>query len=136
MPYKINENCINCDDCYVVCPTGAIPETVDSIDPEVCISCGACGRVCEHAAIVDDSGRICKPVAPADRPCPVIDAGKCSACKLCIENCPVSALALSEPQHMADYELHCVLSAPELCVGCGMCERVCPIHAITMKARR
>lgn len=108
---------------------------LDSIDPDVCISCGACGAVCEHNAIIDDKGRVCKPVKPENRPAPSIDGKKCSACGICIENCPADALALSEPQKMSDTDLHTVLAAPERCVGCGMCERVCPIKAITMKAR-
>lgn len=135
MAYKILDNCINCDDCYKVCPTLAI--SIDMvIDPDLCNSCGACGNVCPVEAIVDDKGRVCVKKDLKDIPVPVIDSKKCTACQLCIESCPIGGLALSEPKHMDDYELSTVLNVPDKCVGCGTCESVCPVKAITMKERR
>lgn len=134
MAYKILDNCINCDDCYNVCPVSAI--SLDMvIDPELCTSCGACGRVCPVEAVVDDKGRICEKMDPDEMPAPVINTELCTGCQLCIENCPVGGLTLSEPRHMNDYKLYTVLAAPEKCVGCGMCASVCPVHGITMKER-
>ena len=48
MPYKINDNCINCGACSAECPVSCISpgDSKYVIDPETCISCGACNGVC------------------------------------------------------------------------------------------
>ena len=65
-----------------------------------------------------------------ERPKPVIDAAVCTGCSLCIENCPVSCLALGKAEG-AKQEV-AGLSEPEKCVGCGICRDTCPIEAIDM----
>lgn len=135
MSYKINDNCINCDECYKICPNDAI--SLDMIiDPALCDSCGACGRVCPVAAIVDDKGRVCEIKEPEELPAPSIDDKLCTGCQLCIENCPTGALALTEPTHMGDYEIRSYLAFPKKCIACGMCESTCPVKGITMKERK
>jgi Fe-S-cluster-containing hydrogenase component 2 len=85
--------CRHCDDhpCLAACPTEAL--RLDSrgvvllLDDE-CIRCGGCAAVCPHDAIFfhEAADRYVKCDLSADRP----------AGPLCVEICPVGALALGE----------------------------------------
>lgn len=55
---------------------------------------------------------------------PVIDPDLCTACGICVDECPSSALDLQEIS---------VLARPDDCTECGTCEEVCPNEAITLK---
>ncbi len=48
---------------------------------------------------------------------PVYDKTDCIKCKICENNCPQTALSVSDEG--------CVLNF-DLCIGCGICEAVCP----------
>jgi len=47
-----NSTCISCDLCIPVCPTGAIPDTLEIIK-EKCIGCGFCSVVCPRNNVID-----------------------------------------------------------------------------------
>ncbi len=53
---------------------------------------------------------------------------KCSACQICIGECPVGAIELS-PEGVARID-------PEVCVGCGKCFESCPVGAINFQKKR
>jgi ferredoxin-type protein NapG len=86
--------CTLCMECVQVCPSGALhagtPKTVISgvaeINPANCIAwswggCTVCHQVCPSAAIsLDLDGR------------PVVSPSQCTACGLCENSCPSSAL--------------------------------------------
>ena len=55
---------------------------------------------------------------------PVVDKDLCTACGICVDECPTSAL---------DLEDTAVLARPNDCSECGTCEEVCPNEAITLK---
>ena len=59
----------------------------------------------------------------------------CSACGICVYDCPTGALSISMPQDRGDILVHSELSAPEKCNGCGICVKHCPINAMEMVAR-
>lgn len=73
-----------------------------------------------------------KPVIPINpvngiervRPVAVIDESLCIGCTLCIQACPVDAIAGAARQ------MHTVL--PELCTGCDLCVAPCPVDCIAM----
>jgi ferredoxin len=52
--YHVNDNCIGCTRCVMVCPVDAIeyrPYEKHEIDPEKCIKCDSCVLVCPAKAI-------------------------------------------------------------------------------------
>ena len=55
---------------------------------------------------------------------PVVDPDLCTACGICVDECPTSAL---------DLEDIAVLARPEDCTECGTCADVCPSEAIELK---
>jgi aldehyde:ferredoxin oxidoreductase len=65
---------------------------------------------------------------------PSINIKTCVFCGACVQECPVSCLALkpgdgSNPH----YHPYPVLAEPEKCINCGFCEECCPVEAIEMK---
>ncbi len=56
-----------------------------------------------------------------------IDAARCIGCALCLDACPVDAIA------GASKYLHAVL--PEHCTGCELCVPACPVDCIDMAMR-
>lgn len=69
------------------------------------------------------------PINPAhgaerERPVAVIDEAACIGCTLCIQACPVDAIAGAAKQ------MHTVI--PELCTGCDLCVAPCPVDCIAM----
>ena len=74
--------------------------------------------------------RPCKPLNPANgversREIAVIEERLCIGCTLCIQACPVDAIA-GGPRSM-----HTVVS--DLCTGCGLCLPPCPVDCIAME---
>ena len=66
---------------------------------------------------------------------PRFDQELCVACSACVEDCPVSCLALGMAGNRAAAHRKPVLGAPEACTGCSACERTCPVSAIVMEAQ-
>lgn len=81
-------------------------------------------------ALADLLGREFKPLAGdgADKPKTIahIDEQQCIGCTLCIQACPVDAIAGAAKQ------LHAVV--PQLCTGCELCMSPCPVECIHMQA--
>lgn len=73
-----------------------------------------------------------KPVIPLNpvngversRPVAVIDEALCIGCTLCIQACPVDAIAGAAKQ------MHTVIA--DLCTGCDLCVAPCPVDCIAM----
>lgn len=73
-----------------------------------------------------------KPVIPINpvngierpRPMAIIDEDICIGCTLCIQACPVDAIAGAAKQ------MHTVVA--ELCTGCDLCVAPCPVDCIYM----
>ena len=64
---------------------------------------------------------------------PVINVDTCAGCSVCVENCPMNSLAISEPKYRGDIRTIAYLKTEETCIGCGICAKVCPIQAIEVK---
>jgi electron transfer flavoprotein alpha subunit len=57
-----------------------------------------------------------------------IISDKCIACQICIGECPVGAIELSN-EGVAHID-------PEVCVGCGKCFEVCPVEAVAFEKKK
>ena len=133
--------------------TPALTEALDALLPQT--QCGLCGYAgclpyadamasgaadinrCPPggAAVIDDLARLlgCAP-KPLDAMCgatqppavAVIDEAWCIGCTLCIQACPVDAIA------GAAKVMHTVIAAH--CTGCELCIPPCPVDCIQMVA--
>jgi electron transfer flavoprotein alpha subunit len=56
-----------------------------------------------------------------------IISDKCIACQICIGECPVGAIELSDGVAHVD---------PEVCVGCGKCFESCPVEAVAFEKKK
>src|SRR5262249_39734430 len=89
---------------------------------------GGAGGIVKLAAL---SGKAAKPLNPAngvEKPLEVafVREAECIGCTLCIQACPVDAIA-GAPKHM-----HTVIA--DLCTGCELCVPPCPVDCIDMVA--
>lgn len=55
----------------------------------------------------------------------VIDAAACTGCGICVERCPVDAIAMNDDGVAVREEKYCI--------GCGVCARFCPADAISLQ---
>jgi electron transfer flavoprotein alpha subunit len=51
---------------------------------------------------------------------------KCIGCQICVAECPVGAIEMSNGVALID---------PEVCIGCGKCFDVCPVEAIKFEKK-
>jgi 2-oxoacid:acceptor oxidoreductase gamma subunit (pyruvate/2-ketoisovalerate family)/2-oxoacid:acceptor oxidoreductase delta subunit (pyruvate/2-ketoisovalerate family) len=56
---------------------------------------------------------------------PIVDAEKCTGCKLCWMVCPDGSIDMVEKKSVINYDY---------CKGCGICAEQCPVDAILMKS--
>jgi electron transfer flavoprotein alpha subunit len=52
---------------------------------------------------------------------------KCIGCQICVAECPVGAIEMSNGAAVID---------PEVCIGCGKCFEVCPVAAVRFEKKR
>ena len=52
---------------------------------------------------------------------------KCMGCQICVAECPVGAIVMSDGAALID---------PEVCIGCGKCLDVCPVEAVIFEKKR
>ncbi|MCA1962204.1 MAG: 4Fe-4S dicluster domain-containing protein [Desulfomonile sp.] len=76
-----------------------------------------------------------------------INRGKCKACGLCVQRCPMKALELREktspsaeigsptPRKKAGKKLKEIVYEPDRCIGCGVCVHKCPTGSLGLVRR-
>lgn len=137
MACTITPDCIGCQACKKICPTGAVTgakKELHDINEDACIDCDACGRVCPVRAVKKASGLSIDRIPQRDLPRPLINLKLCSSCCICIDTCPASALD-SMIQRPGSKHLFPYLTDLSNCLGCGFCALDCPVDAIDMGSR-
>jgi len=70
----------------------------------------------------------------ANRRMPAFHRKKCMACKICVDDCPVSCLGVEERGTDKDPHGYPYLAEAGICIHCGLCAAHCPVAAIEMVA--
>ncbi|MCL2156824.1 MAG: 4Fe-4S binding protein [Methanobrevibacter sp.] len=139
----IRNNCIGCGECIDVCPVNCIwLELPSSIHIEnECVFCGKCVSTCQVSAIElteeffqikdDDSSEdkifFTRKYIEGQRDGEFqIENSQCQVCGVCVNQCPVSALAIENDE---------IVVNPDLCISCRECESLCPVNAIKISLK-
>ena len=105
----------------------------ENVREEVSFICNCCGCCCE-AMIAARRFTILNPVHTTNF-IPDVTPQACSGCGLCVQVCPVEAIALvsaNDPRKPKRREASLI---EDRCLGCGLCVRACPSDAIRLKPR-
>ena len=129
-----DKKCVACGECYNVCPVEAIE--MDGPNPikinDNCIYCGKCVETCQFDAIgayddyfysKDQDLYYARSYLYKQRLGDfMLSENKCQACAICVKNCPVDALTLTNDDKI-EFD-------SEKCIYCRNCEAICPLNAI------
>lgn len=115
--------CTKCG--YPACRPYAVAIAAGEANYNQCPPGGTEG-VARLAALLGRPAIALNPVNGSERvrPVAIIDESLCIGCTLCIQACPVDAIAGAAKQ------MHTVI--PELCTGCDLCVAPCPVDCIAM----
>ena len=69
-----------------------------------------------------------------NRQIPAFKLKKCMACKICVDDCPVSCIGVEESGTAKDPHGYPFLDDEGQCIHCGLCADNCPVEAIYMVA--
>jgi ferredoxin len=102
---------------------GLVHSTVNRQDIDWLCNCCSCHCVLLKTALASPSPGLFMNSGYQPR----MDADLCTACGVCVDRCPASALSLKESD-LPDLDLN-------RCIGCGVCATGCPEEAVTLKER-
>ena len=127
---EIHEHkCIECGDCYVICPYDAIvhddrameADDILHVLQDDCTGCKLCEDVCPTQSIIVTAGKA------------EIIQNTCVHCNKCLEVCPEDTIILGKIPDVKNHDLDYHVKS-SWCDGCNDCVGVCPENAITIVA--
>ncbi len=105
----------------------------ENVRQEVNFICNCCGCCCE-AMIAARRLTILNPIHTTNF-IPEIDQQSCTGCGICVNTCPVEAIALSSANDPKKPTRKQATLIDDRCLGCGLCVRACPETVIKLKSR-
>ncbi len=105
----------------------------ENVRESVSFICNCCGCCCEAMIAARRFGFL-HPVHTSNF-IPEIDESACTGCGLCVEACPVQALALVTASDPKRRKRKIARLDRELCLGCAVCASACPRHCIALASR-
>lgn len=105
----------------------------ENVQQRVSFICNCCGCCCE-ALVAQKTFAHLHPVHTSGF-LPVVDAEACNGCGLCVEACPVDALALVAAGDPARPARRAARVDADVCLGCGVCVRACSRGGLRLERR-
>lgn len=105
----------------------------ENVRQEVNFICNCCGCCCE-AMIAARRFAVLNPIHTTNF-IPEIDQQNCTGCGICVNTCPVEAIALSSANDPKKPSRKQATLIEDRCLGCGLCVRACPEAMIKLKSR-
>ncbi|MFO7607759.1 MAG: 4Fe-4S binding protein, partial [Candidatus Krumholzibacteriia bacterium] len=105
----------------------------ENVQQRVSFICNCCGCCCE-ALVAQKKFAHLHPVHTTGF-LPVVDAEACTGCGLCVEACPVDALALVAAADPVRPGRQAARVDQDVCLGCGVCVRACSRGGLRLERR-
>ncbi len=92
-----------------------------NIEKEENSICNCCKDCCDTFTLWRNGA---SPLINSTNYLSVIDPDACTGCEICVERCPVDAIAMKDGVAVRE---------ENYCIGCGVCARFCPSDAISLQ---
>ncbi|MBU0927507.1 MAG: 4Fe-4S dicluster domain-containing protein [Spirochaetes bacterium] len=105
----------------------------ENVQRRVNFICNCCGCCCE-ALVAQRRFGLLHPVHTTNY-MPSIAIERCAGCGMCVDACPVEAVALVSAEDPRRPKRRKAEVREDSCLGCGLCVRACPTGALSLRAR-
>ncbi|MGE5416611.1 MAG: 4Fe-4S dicluster domain-containing protein [Acidobacteriota bacterium] len=106
----------------------------ENVRESVSFICNCCGCCCEAMIAARKHGFL-HPIHTTNF-MPHINSDSCTGCGLCMNACPVEAMALVSANTPHDAQKRKAKVIEDICLGCGVCVRSCPQSSISLTSRK
>ena len=110
---------------------GGLIHAGDNVRDEIAFLCNCCSCCCVSLRALKSDGVL--GLQPSGFLAGV-DADACTGCEVCVEACPVEAIAMERREGAGPDDMAAVVDR-DRCLGCGVCVGQCPVEAISFLRR-